>query len=355
LEVRFVGNEGETVGRVLESILADAEEARVAVAYARPSGLEELPAIEQFAKNAKPLRFLAGVDFQLTDLSLIERLHVPPSSESRVYWLQAAPDGKVRNFHPKVYVARKGREVQALVGSSNFTAGGLRKNAEANLLIQGSQDEPAVRQILEFHEQFWSSPFAVPVSAPLRQTYDRLQARRVEAEVALRRERHYDGARRSLDLAVAEALASYGEPRGSRTWLMVTSSDNYILCQRRRIWGDVRRSRIENIREGDILLFYLSGVHQLGMMAMVSGPVFEEREPYWPDRLYPYRLPFIPLAEPGISLPFRPMIAELDLFSTIDPRNWGQTLQRSQIELSSKDAQLIRRAILQASGLELSA
>lgn len=102
LDVRFVGNESETVAGALEADFVDAAEARVAVAFARPSGLAHLPAMERLAKEAKSLRFLAGVDFQLTDLSLIERLHEPPKSESRVYWANPARDSRVRNFQPKV-------------------------------------------------------------------------------------------------------------------------------------------------------------------------------------------------------------------------------------------------------------
>lgn len=355
MEVRFIGNERETVRDALAGALAGADEARVAVAFARSSGLEALPALESFARSGRGLRFLAGVDFQLTDLGLLERLHAPPTAESRVFWAQTSAQAVVRNFHPKLYLMRHGAEVSALVGSSNFTAGGLSRNVESNLLIQGSIEEPAVRELLEFHDRLWAAPLAVPVSPSLRETYERLQDRRLAVESDLRSERDFEKARHRLDLAVAEALATYGEGAGRRTWLMVTSPENYLLCQKARIWGDNRDARLSRIRTGDLLVFYVTRLHQLGMLALVTGPVFEAREPLWEDRPYPFRIPFVPLADPERGILFKNLIPELDLFRRTNQSNWGQVLQRSQIELSASDARLVRQAILLAAGLERSA
>jgi len=355
MEVRFIGNERETVRDALAGVLADAEEARVAVAFARSSGLEAVPVLEGFARSGRELRFLAGVDFQLTELGLLERLHAPPAAESRVYWAQSGTAEQARNFHPKLYLARHGDRVSALVGSSNFTAGGLSRNVESNVLIQGSIEEPSVRQLLEFHERLWTAPLSVPVSPSLRETYKRLQDRRLAVESDLRRGRDFETARHRLDLAVAEAIAAYGDTAGRRSWLMVTSPENYLLCQKARIWGDNRESRLSRIRSGDLLVFYVTRLHQLGMLALVTGPIFEAGEPLWEDRPYPFRIPFVPLADPVRGVAFKDLLPELDLFQRTSPANWGQVLQRSQIELNANDAGRVRQAVLLAAGLERTA
>ena len=232
---------------------------------------------------------------------------------------------------------------------------GFRTNVEANVVIRAGATEPPVAELLAFHAQLWGSPFAVPVSASFRLGYQRLQERRRRAELDLRREPDYERARRHLQLAVSDAIATYGEPRGRGTWLMVTSPENYILCQQAQMWGDEKRGRLSKIQRGDILIFYIRGLQALGMLAVVTEPLFAEHEPFWHDRVYPYRIRFVPLAEPTVSLPFRPLVPEMDLFRSVDPDHWGQKLQRSQIELSPADARLMREAILQSAGLPATA
>lgn len=351
MDIEFVGNDERRVAESLNAMFSEAEEVRVAVAYARQSGFDQLPAIEQMTQRARSCRFLAGIDFQLTDLGVLDRLHAPPRSEGRVFWLPSDGAGEARNFHPKVYVAQRGDRISALVGSSNFTAGGLAKNVEANILLRGTSADPAIRQVLEFHEDIWKSPYSTPLSPSVRAVYERLQSRRRDAEVNLRREPRYDTTRHQLELAVAEAIASYGEPRGSKHWLMVTNSDNYILCQQSRLWGDEQRNRIEKITPGDVLLFYIAGLHQLGGMALVTGPVFEDRTPHWGDRVYPFRMPFMPLADPRTGIPLKPLVPVLDLFHGVAPDHWGQVLQRSQIQLTFRDAKMLRDLVLQSAGL----
>lgn len=349
MEIQLVENDETSTAQAVETVFAGADEARVAVAYARKSGLEALPTLENVLKGARSVRFLAGVDFQLTDLDTLERLHAPPEAESRVFLIPAGQGG-ARNFHPKIYVGQRGAELRALVGSANFTAGGLRTNVEASLLIKAPVHEPVARQILDFHNRLWTSPFSIPVSASLRQTYSRLQRQRADAEMSLREEVQYEQAKRQMELAVSEAIVSDGGPHRRRSWLMVTSPENYILCERKRIWGDERQERLARIHPGDILFFYIKKLHQLGMMAMVTGGVYEDGQPYWEDRPYPYRMPFTSLADPG-PIGFRPLIPRLDLFKGMSPSNWGQALQRAQILLTPADARLLASTILTAAGL----
>ncbi len=60
-------------------------------------------------------------------------------------------------FHPKVIVGCKGGLGRALVGSSNFTAGGFSKNTELNVLLDGQVDDEPIRSLLQFIEREWSA------------------------------------------------------------------------------------------------------------------------------------------------------------------------------------------------------
>lgn len=41
-------------------------------------------------------------------------------------------------YHPKLYLFHKGNNVKSIIGSSNLTTGGLKKNIEANVVIEAS-------------------------------------------------------------------------------------------------------------------------------------------------------------------------------------------------------------------------
>lgn len=50
-------------------------------------------------------------------------------------------------FHPKIYYFQTGGQVEVVVGSSNFTNGGLTKNTEANILLRGCDDDEIFKNI----------------------------------------------------------------------------------------------------------------------------------------------------------------------------------------------------------------
>lgn len=58
-------------------------------------------------------------------------------------------------FHPKLYVGRSGRTTRALVGSANLT-GGLVTNVETAVLLEGSSDEPVLRDAWDTARAYWS-------------------------------------------------------------------------------------------------------------------------------------------------------------------------------------------------------
>ncbi len=309
MEVRLIDNTRQVVRDALDEVFAGATTAKVAVAYARDTGLNEASGLRRFIDGGGKLRFLAGVDFELTELRTLDSLARGQGVETRVYLLTALEQR--RTFHPKVYLAQRGDEVRALVGSSNFTAGGLRTNVEANLFLRAHTQESPAQDLLRFHEGLWESPMTVPISPEVREAYTRLQAQRQNIEAELHREQNYERARKSVHLAVAEAVASFVAPEQRATWLLVTNPENYSLCRTGRLWGDENRSRISQVKQGDLLAFYISGSMQLGMLAIVTDQVFEDRTPYWPDRVYPFRFHFLPLAEPAVFLPFKPLVPAL--------------------------------------------
>jgi hypothetical protein len=131
---------------------------------------------------------------------------------------------------------------------------------------------------------------------------------------------------------------------GSRRWLMVTSPSNFEICLRLGRWGDERWARIAQVQPGDGIVFYITGEHALGALAVAVGPARTSSERPWPDRAYPYQMDiqFLSVADPRPSI--RPFIAELELFGG-STSNWGQRLQTTLRELSPRDFGVLSNAL----------
>lgn len=75
-------------------------------------------------------------------------------------------------FHPKLYYFSTGNDAEAVVGSSNFTNGGLGTNLETNVHIKGQRGATVFKQIRATIDKF--SKFQLPVTEELAAQY-RLQ------------------------------------------------------------------------------------------------------------------------------------------------------------------------------------
>jgi hypothetical protein len=131
----------------LREVLDDAEEAVLCSAFVRRAGVHLVqPQLEALADRG---RFVAtstfGGESTQTALAAIDStgVRVRIANPSR------------GTFHPKVYVARRGDRIRALVGSANLT-GGLITNVEAAVLLDGSIDEPVLRDAWSAAVTYWS-------------------------------------------------------------------------------------------------------------------------------------------------------------------------------------------------------
>ena len=127
--------EAETVSKQLQRLIEVHDEIHVAVAW----GYNGKVADCLFRHASKFGAVTFGVSFCQTDPDLIDRLIDLPNA-----FIAEKTNG---TFHPKLYYFQTGISAEAIVGSSNFTAGGLGKNWEACLHIAGPVDASAFREI----------------------------------------------------------------------------------------------------------------------------------------------------------------------------------------------------------------
>jgi len=319
----------------LETLLGGSESVRIASAFVRQSGVDELRLLR---RPVRRLQVIAGTDFGLTQVEALESLHTPPDRECRLYY--APEDAAEGVFHPKLYLGTAGSDFIAVVGSSNLTGPALTRNVEINVALTGSLQEPLARDLDGFFRSLWQSPGVLPLTKEIADAY---RANQHAREHLWRQMRHSPEFRRARELVRRTVLEHFAAGTG-RKWLLVTSMDNYFACLGRGRWGDENYGRINQIKPGDLLVFYIKGAHRLGAAAIVTTPVYRSSEDTWTDRQYPYRIDFEVIARPATPIDFKPFIPRLAFLRRKDEK-WGTALQTSSLELPRADAQLLLEAI----------
>jgi hypothetical protein len=117
-----------------------------------------------------------------------------------------------------------------------------------------------------------------------------------------------------------------------RHWLIVSSPQNYqITCELGFAVQGIKsrhRSRASQMREGDRLLWYLTGMQVFAATATVRGSVFEERTGVWvslgkPDD-YPWRVPLSAdvVLESERGVPVQEVRKELEYLRKWPEKHW---------------------------------
>ncbi len=119
----------------LKRLISEHEEIEIAVAWGYNGTLADL-----LMKNSAKFRSVTfGLNGFATSPDLVDRL-----IDTKNAFIAKADNGI---FHPKLYLFRTGQKAEAIVGSANFTNGGLGRNDEACLHIEGFVKESIFDEI----------------------------------------------------------------------------------------------------------------------------------------------------------------------------------------------------------------
>jgi HKD family nuclease len=125
----------KAVSKKLQTLFDEHEEIHLAVAWGSNG-----PIASRLLKNKNKFRSVTfGLAFCQTDAELVDRL----VGVKNAY----VADGGSGTFHPKIYFFRTGDVAEAIIGSSNFTMGGLDRNWEASVHVKGPLSATVFRQI----------------------------------------------------------------------------------------------------------------------------------------------------------------------------------------------------------------
>lgn len=119
------------VRRELRRLLDQYQEVHWAVAWG--SDADEWSRLIEQRRKFRNVVF--GLAFAQTDPDLVAAL----KDVKNAYVVERHPGG---TFHPKIYAFRSKGRAAAIIGSANYTAGGMSKNFEASTLFEGDATNP---------------------------------------------------------------------------------------------------------------------------------------------------------------------------------------------------------------------
>ncbi|KRC80220.1 phospholipase D family protein [Sphingomonas sp. Root241] len=161
--------DAKALRKALPRLIAKHDQIYMAVAWAHAGSVAD-----KLIENKHKFRSVTvGLDFCATDPDFVDSLRKVPNAY--VFKQSGAC------FHPKIYLFVTGQNAEAIVGSANFTSGGLGSNVEACLHLSCDAGEAVISELLATLESY--APDRQPVTKQLAEAYRR------QADIAASRPR----------------------------------------------------------------------------------------------------------------------------------------------------------------------
>ena len=152
---------------------------------------------------------------------------------------------------------------------------------------------------------------------------------------------------------------SSGGGRAAQYWMVVSSPDNFRKTREHgfAIQGlKVRhRRRVETMRAGDRLLYYVTGRMGFAATVTIASPMYEDHTPIWRssrrDEDYPWRVHIRPdiVLEESDWVPAKELAYRLDYVRKWPPEHWTLAFQGHIHALPRADFTIIEDEIARSS------
>ncbi len=145
---------------VLVSIFSTSKSARVAVAFAKHSGIKLIEgALLKCLDNGGNVEFVIGLDFHTTDAVVLQTFRAFSKSYPEFsFYCFSDPSDNIVTYHPKLYLFENDGLVKSIIGSSNLTKGGLSENIEVNVLLEMERESEKVESIFDIYARIKYQP-----------------------------------------------------------------------------------------------------------------------------------------------------------------------------------------------------
>lgn len=146
----------------------------------------------------------------------------------------------------------------------------------------------------------------------------------------------------------------------AKTWILTGDLTNFRINVERGfdVLGlkERRVRQAEQFEPGDEVIFYVTGVQAFGGIARVLTPMFEDREPIWPQGKkkkhedYPWRVGAEPVAvlDEEDFIPAESLLGKLEHLAKWPQEHWHLAFQGQLRTISAPDSELLHKRILAA-------
>jgi HKD family nuclease len=187
MEIRLTDNVEVKLIDVLLDSLSSAEEARIAVAFLKNSGLDLVEGeLIQCLRRGGFVEFLIGLDFRITDADALLRLK---KIGAKVYCYSNPFTDDTPVYHPKLYIFKEEAKALVAIGSSNLTEGGLKDNVEINAILTLSDGDELLSDIYALYNRLKFQPNRFEPDLDFIEVYNEVSARLRASEKSVRSKR----------------------------------------------------------------------------------------------------------------------------------------------------------------------
>jgi HKD family nuclease len=155
-KIQILSNTNYPLSDVLKNELRESTHVKIAVAFLRRTGIDEIYTPLDYALNVNKaqVEIIAGLDFKTTDAQALLALKDIESKQKNFKFYCFGDKRDNHNdlvFHPKIYLFHtelsRNTKYTSIIGSSNLTGGGLTSNFEVNSIFK--EDTPKYYSQLE--------------------------------------------------------------------------------------------------------------------------------------------------------------------------------------------------------------
>ena len=144
-------------------------------------------------------------------------------------------------------------------------------------------------------------------------------------------------------------------PRNAQYWMIVSSPDNFRKTRDHGFTAQGiksrHRRRVETMRQGDRVLYYVAGRMAFAATATVTSPMYEDHTPIWRtarrEEDYPWRVRMRPdaILEETDWIAAKEVAYRLEYVRKWPPEHWTLAFQGHLHQLAKKDFKLIEDEI----------
>ena len=128
-------------------------------------------------------------------------------------------------------------------------------------------------------------------------------------------------------------------------WICVVNDENWAIVRSQHVWGVSKRWErvINQVREGDLLIFYVIPKRLGGIFEVISKPYYDDSEIFYPvkdrEENFPYRVKLKPILLPKEPIDFTPLVPRLSFIK--NKQRWSAPFRRAMFRISKEDFRII--------------